>query len=430
VKILHIIAQLPHCTGSGIYFRNCVEEFGVLGFEQRALFATQDGFEFDALDSKYQYHVAFKTDELPFPVAGMSDIMPYESTVYSLMTEDMLESWSTAFRWQMQQARSEFMPDVVFLHHLWIVTSLALHVFPNQFKLAFCHNTDLRQARQHPEMKSRHVNNLDMLDLVFALSDEQAVGISHEFGIDSKKIVPLGGAVDQRIFYPRPDRARERSVKCSRNITRKLAEPIRIAYAGKIERSKGIFELVAAFKQALKSEGNMHLSIMGTLTKESKEQLRDHISDCESIELIEVENQDELADRLRQQDIFVMPSFYEGLGLVAVESLACGLRVVATEIEALMSQLGDRINASDVIEYVTMPGIYDTDKPIEEDIPAFIDRLGEALLLQASRIRADTKISPEIQEEIKTHTWTNLSARINGILHQSRAHERSDGYVT
>ena len=38
-----------------------------------------------------------------------------------------------------------------------------------------------------------------------------------------------------------------------------------------------------------------------------------------------------------------MPSYYEGLGLMAIESLACGLYVVTTEIEALMTLLGEEI---------------------------------------------------------------------------------------
>ena len=82
-----------------------------------------------------------------------------------------------------------------------------------------------------------------------------------------------------------------------------------------------------------------------------------------------------------------MPSYYEGLGLVAIEALASGLYVVVTEIEAPMALLGDKINSSGVIKYVQPPRIYDTDKPLEEDLPAFKGRLKEAMLEQIEKVR-------------------------------------------
>jgi len=38
---------------------------------------------------------------------------------------------------------------------------------------------------------------------------------------------------------------------------------------------------------------------------------------------------------MRAADIYVLPSYYEGLGLIAIEALGCGMRVVVTEIEGL-----------------------------------------------------------------------------------------------
>ena len=407
MKILHVIAQLPHGTGSGVYFRNCVHEFGALGYEQAALFAVQDGFEFDVAVPTVQYPVCFKSEKLPFPIAGMSDVMPYESTIYSSMSEEMLDLWLAAFQEQLERAREEFAPDVVFLHHLWVLTSRAIEVFPEAYKVAFCHNTDLRQARQHPQMAQRHLGNFDELDLVFSLSKEQVDDISKVFGIDSQKIVPMGGAVDQRVFFP---------ARCKQEKADASDRCVRIVYAGKIERSKGIFELIPAFKRALVHEPNLYLSIVGTPNEENKEQLDELIAGCERIESMPKKSQRELADFLRTQDIFVMPSFYEGVALMAVESLACGLRVVASEIEALMALLGPRVNTSGVIEYVALPGLYDTDKPVEEDIPAFIERLSDALLVQARRVKAGEEIPVAIQKEIEAHTWAKLVARINDVV--------------
>ncbi len=88
---------------------------------------------------------------------------------------------------------------------------------------------------------------------------------------------------------------------------------------------------------------------------------------------------------MREKDIFIMPSYYEGLGLMAIESLACGLYVVATEIEALMTLLGEEIKESGIIKYVPLPRIYDVDKPVEEDLSEFKENLKEAILCQIEK---------------------------------------------
>jgi len=400
MKILHVIAQLPARTGSGVYYGNVVEEFKKYGYEQAALFAIQDGDFFDILDESAQHPVCFKSDNLPFPIVGMSDVMPYDSTVYSSMDDRMLELWHAAFHKALTRAKAEFNPDVVILHHLWMLTSLGASIFDNAIKIGVCHNTDIRQAEQHPELKSKYVRNLHKLDAVFSLSDSQMQKITDTFEIPHDKILTIGGGFNQAIFYP-PDVKEKR-------------DTIDIVYAAKIERSKGVFELVRAFKQ-LKNP-NLRLDIVGTPMGENAERLKALIGDADNIVIDPIMCQKVLANLIRKKDIFVMPSFFEGLGLMAIECLACGLRVVSTEVEALMSLLGDSVNSGGVIEYVKLPRIYDTDKPYEEDIDKFIDDLSEALLLQIERIENSEPFPPETLAEIDTHSWNGIAEKINTAI--------------
>ncbi|OLS02753.1 hypothetical protein [Tissierella creatinophila] len=83
MKILHVLAQLPSRTGSGVYFSNMIEGFKKYKHEQKAIFGTQDKYQWNVLENKDQYTINFKSEELPFPIVGMSDVMPYESTIYS-----------------------------------------------------------------------------------------------------------------------------------------------------------------------------------------------------------------------------------------------------------------------------------------------------------------------------------------------------------
>ena len=90
MKILTITAQKPHSTGSGFYLTEMVKGFAALGHEQAVLAGVyrEDTVDFPAGTVFYPVH--FKTEELPFPIAGMSDEMPYTSTRY----RDMTECWN------------------------------------------------------------------------------------------------------------------------------------------------------------------------------------------------------------------------------------------------------------------------------------------------------------------------------------------------
>lgn len=405
MKILHVLAQLPTRTGSGVYFSNLVEGLKVYGHEQAAVFAVQDDFKWDVLPADQCFPVEFKSGALPFPIAGMSDIMPYENTIYSSMNVTMISQWQVAFEGVLGMAKNLFKPDVVILHHLWMLTSIGIKIFNNQVKIGVCHNTDLRQAEQNPLMKEMFVEGLDKLDMVFSLSDNQKGRINDIFGICPNKIVTIGGGFNQKLFYPP-------------STTRNPHEPIRIIYAAKIERSKGVFELIEAFRQVSKSRVGLQLSIVGTPDEVNEVKLNQLIGTSDNIQLVRITNQQVLADFMREHDIYVMPSYFEGLGLIAIESLATGLRVVATEIEALMSLLGEVVNSSGVIEYVKLPRIYDIDKPVEDDVPQFVKNLAEKLTQQVDRIRDGETFTEELRNQINSHSWTGIAERINNQITQ------------
>ena len=158
------------------------------------------------------------------------------------------------------------------------------------------------------------------------------------------------------------------------------------------------------------------LDIIGTPDKENKKKLEEYVKGDKTIKLSNAMNQIELGDLLREKDIFLMPSYYEGLGLMAIESLACGLYVVTSEIEVLMALLGDEIRESGIIKYVPLPRIYDTDKPVKEDLPDFKENLKQAILCQIGKIRAKEEVHRELEDKIKTFSWQGLIDNINNII--------------
>lgn len=401
MKLLHVLAQLPSRTGSGVYFSNLVDNFKKYNYEQKVVFGTQDDYTWDLLEEEDISAVRFKTDEVPFPIVGMSDVMPYDNTLYSQMTDEMYDQWINAFKKRLRAIKDVYKPDVIFAHHLWILSSIVAEIFTDSKIVGVFHNTDMRQAQMNPHIYNKYVKNLDKLDLVFALSENYIDEITNTYkDIKKDKIIATGGGFNQNIFYPQK--------------SKEYGDKIRLVFCAKIDPSKGIYELLKVYKDL--NLDDVSLDIIGSPDENGKKELEKYIGGDESIRVYNVKDQVALGDELRKKDIFIMPSFYEGLGLMAIESLASGLYVVTTEIEALMTLLGKEVEDSGIIKYIPLPRIFDVDKPVEEDLPKFRANLKEAILSQIDKIRNKKEISETEKESINKFSWESLVDKFNGII--------------
>lgn len=389
MKILHVLAQLPVKTGSGVYFTNVIEGLKQFDVKQAAVYATTPEYNFNFVDEKYE--VEFQGEDISFPIVGMSDIMPYENTLYKNMTDDMMEEWQKAFRKKLEVARNEFKPDVIITHHLWILSSIVCDVFEDKKVIGICHNTDIRQAEKNRTMKDKYVKNLEKLDKILALSSGVIEGISNIYNYPKERIVNIGAGYNEKIFYPVKKYEKHDNVK--------------ILYAGKFDESKGFYELIKAFRLLEEKDDNIELELIGNLKEEDRPRVEQLVGDSTKIRIYNAVDQVHLGEIMRHKDVFILPSYFEGLGLIAVEALGSGLRVVATEIEGLIEFLGDKINNSEIIEYIEMPTIYDTDKAVEEEKPAFVKRIVGALELMIERTRDNRKIPADLLEEVEHHSW-------------------------
>ena len=400
MKILHVLAQLPIKTGSGVYFTNVIEGLKQFDVEQAAIYATTPEYDFNFLEEKFE--VEFQGKDISFPIVGMSDIMPYENTLYKNMTDEMLGTWQEAFRKKLERAKKEFKPDVVITHHLWILSSIVCDVFEDEKVIGVCHNTDIRQAEKNPAMKDKYIKSLGKLDKILALSSGVIEGISNIYNYPEDKIINIGAGYNEKIFYPAEKYEKRDNVK--------------ILYAGKFDESKGFYELIKAFRLLEKKDNNVELELIGNLKEEDRSRVEALVGDSKKIKIYNVVDQAHLGEIMRHKDIFILPSYFEGLGLIAVEALGSGLRVVATEIEGLIEFLGDKINNSEIIEYIAMPTIYDTDKAVEEEKPAFVNRIVGALELMIERTREQREIPAELLEEIEHHSWKRKIEIIYNLL--------------
>lgn len=110
-----------------------------------------------------------------------------------------------------------------------------------------------------------------------------------------------------------------------------------LLYVGRLIRSKGILTLLSAFRSVLEVFPDAVLRIAGNGPE--SETVRSEISRQgmeENLKLLGPVNHVDLPELYRQASVFVAPfDSEEGFGLVVVEAIGCGCKVVATDTPAV-----------------------------------------------------------------------------------------------
>ena len=119
MRILSVTAQKVDSIGSGVFLTELVKGFAKQGHEQAVVCGTVREDIICLPDGVRLFPVFYKSEALPFPICGMSGEMPYESTRYCDMTEEMTGQLRDAFRKVLETAVAEFQPDVILCHHLY-----------------------------------------------------------------------------------------------------------------------------------------------------------------------------------------------------------------------------------------------------------------------------------------------------------------------
>ena len=375
MRILHVTAQKPDSTGSGVYLAQTVDACARLGCEQAVVCGVDVSDDIELPDGVAVFPVRFNTPELPFDVCGMSDEMPYPSTRYRDLTPQMLAQFEAAFKAKLAEAVEAFSPEVIVCNHLYLVTTFMRELAEEHslrcLVVAICHNTCLRQLSQHGLERERIIGAVGRLDLVLALHGEQRDRIVEVFGIDPAKVAVIGTGYDASVFNLCPEVGEGAAFGGG-------VKPARSAvYAGKVTFKKGIDSLLRSMDllqepASLRLCGGVGPDYLGGVLEQRMQESAQQLSYAGRLAPVV------LAGEYRAAEVFVLPSFSEGLPLVVIEALACGCKVVVTDLPGLRPWIEDNIPAAPIV-YVEPPRMTSVDEPLEQDLPAFEQRLADAL---------------------------------------------------
>ena len=397
MRILNVTAQKPDSTGSGVYLSELIKGFHKMGHTQALIAGVYEEDPIDMPEGVALFPVYFHTEQLPYAIAGMSDEMPYTSTRYCDMTPEMTERFRSAYTEKITEALDSFKPDVILCHHLYFVTGLVRELAADTPVYAICHGSDLRQIKKNPWQREYIKKMIPQLDGIFALHTEQKTEICKIFSCPEDKVIVIGTGYNNAVFCKM-----SQQTLGSPRVDGENKSEICMIFAGKIAEKKGVMSLLKSVNLLETHKQSYRLILAGGYGNESEyEQIQRLAAEADiPVEFPGKLNQTQLATLMNEGDIFLLPSFYEGLPLVVVEAMACGLKVVCTDLPGIRPWLDATVSNHNVV-FVQPPQMENEDEPIKESLPQFEQKLAEAMMqltedVIAERVGSKRRVEPDL----------------------------------
>ncbi len=246
---------------------------------------------------------------------------------------------------------------------------------------------------------------LDMADRIVAATPAEVAQLQWLYNAQKTKIVVIPPGVDLSRFYPIPkDEAKE--------FTGVPKEQHNILFVGRIEPLKGIDTLIRAMAlmeanhKDILEEQPICVAIIGGDPGASPETMSAEMSRLQALRLeygvkemvnfLGKRSQDSLPYYYSGASIVVMPSHYESFGMVALEAMACGTPVVASQVGGLAFLVRDGETG-----YLT-PG---------DDPDALCKRI--VALLKSKPLR--DQMGRQAAEYARQYSWKNVAEKIQGL---------------
>ncbi len=168
------------------------------------------------------------------------------------------------------------------------------------------------------------------LDYVQAVS-EYTKDVLLDNGFSKEKILQLPNAVDTAKYN-------------SLDIKRVKTASIRFGFCGRVEKVKGLDTLIEAFKN-LKIQSELELEVIIAGNGSYINQIKDMARSAGVEECIEfLGSIDDVPGFLNEIDIYIQPSYAEGLSNSVLEAMSAGLPVIASKISGNLDLVEDGVN--------------------------------------------------------------------------------------
>lgn len=233
------------------------------------------------------------------------------------------------------------------------------------------------------------------LDGLFALHEDQKELICEIYGESVReKVWVIGTGYNSDIFREEGEKKKE--------------DRLKLIFAGKISEKKGVKSLIKCLDYLKDTGLQIELELAGGAG--DAEEYQEICSLAENspfaVTFAGKITQQQLALKINQSDLFILPSFYEGLPLVIIEALACGAYVICTDLPGIQNWINKNLPDNGVV-FVEPPQRVNEDEPVEEALPEFEKELAAAI----EGIAENPPVRPE-KEDLERISWDGLCKRL------------------
>lgn len=340
MKIL-IINHSPFIgSGSGIYTMNIAKSLREAGEDVRVITAA-NSLEFPDMGDIGIHPIFFKyKDEVEGQIefnVPCFDQYPTSDIVFYNMSKEQILIYENEFRKALEEELKNFKPDIIHTQHIWIWSSIATEYdIPT---VITSHGSDMMGYDIDNSFGSYCIKAINECDKIITISKKNDEVVIKNFPEAKGKNVTLKNGYDPKIFFLQD--LNRKQVLQGFGINKDYKKIV--LYAGRLTENKGIDVLLNATKIYENEDALTIIAGGGGLLDDLKAQVER--LKLKNVVFVGDQEQENLSKLYNIADVLAVPSRVEGFGLVAIEALACGTPVVATNKGGMTDFINDEVGA-------------------------------------------------------------------------------------